>query len=99
MIRIPGFRRVFRLQSGAARFGRDIDEELQTVLNEIEKQKEVMDPLDEKKKELEAKIKQLIGSAEEAHAPNGQVYTFKEVTVEGGFRKGYSFRKLVRKKK
>jgi len=79
--------------------GADIDMELQLVLNEIEKQKEVMQPLDEKKKELEARIKQMIGSAEEGHTPAGQVYTFKEVVVKETLRKEYRFRKLVRKKR
>jgi hypothetical protein len=75
-----------------------LDAELQLVLNEIEKQKAVMAPLEEKKMELEAKIKQMIGDAEEAHMPNGQVYTFKNVEVKEAVRKAYSFRKLVRKK-
>ncbi len=74
----------------------DLDAELHLVLNEIAKQKEVMKPLDEEKKRIEAKIKQMMGDAEEAHTPAGQVYTFKEVIVKE--RKGYSFRKFVRKK-
>lgn len=78
--------------------GTDLDVELQFVLNEIEKQKTVMGPLEEKKKDIEAKIKQMIGDAEEAHTPSGQVYTFKEVVVKEAVRKGYSFRKFVRKK-
>ena len=76
--------------------GTDLDAELQLVLNEIEKQKEVMKPLEEKKKDIEARIKQMMGDAEEAHTPAGQVYTFKEVVVNPS--KGYSFRKFVRKK-
>jgi putative phage-type endonuclease len=74
----------------------ELDVELQFVLNEIAKQKEVMKPLEEEKKRIEARIKQMMGDAEEAHTPSGQVYTFKEVVVKES--KGYSFRKFVRKK-
>ena len=76
--------------------GTDLDAELHLVLNEIAKQKEVMKPLDAERKRIEAEIKQMIGDAEEAHTPSGQVYTYKEVVVNPN--KGYSFRKLVRKK-
>jgi putative phage-type endonuclease len=75
-----------------------LDQELQLVLNEIEKQKAVMDPLVKEKEKLEAQIKQMIGDAEEAHMPNGQVYTFKNVEVKEQHRKAYAFRKFVRKK-
>lgn len=75
-----------------------LDAELQLILNEIEKQKAVMDPLEEEKKRIEALIKQKMGDAEEAHTPAGQVFTYKEVVVKEAIRKGYSFRKFVRKK-
>jgi putative phage-type endonuclease len=78
--------------------GGDLDAELQLVLNEIEKQKEVMKPLEEEKMRIEAQIKQMIGDAEEGHTPAGQVYTFKEVVVKEAIRKEYRYRKLVRKK-
>lgn len=78
--------------------GTDLDVELQSILNEIDKQKEVMGPLEEERKRIEAELKQMIGDAEEAHTPSGQVYTYKEVIVKEAIRKGYSFRKFVRKK-
>jgi putative phage-type endonuclease len=78
--------------------GGDLDAELQLILNEIEKQKEVMKPLEKEKDRIEARIKQMMGDAEEAHMPNGQRFTFKEVVVKEALRKGYSFRKFVRKK-
>ena len=67
--------------------GGDLDLELAGILNEIEKQKAVMKPLDEEKKRVEAEIKQMIGDAEEAHTPAGQVYTFREVVTKEYVRK------------
>ena len=78
--------------------GGDLDAELHLILGEIEKQKEVMKPLEKEKDRIEALIKQMMGDAEEAHMPNGQRFTFKEVVVKEAVRKGYSFRKFVRKK-
>jgi predicted phage-related endonuclease len=78
--------------------GGDLDVELQVVLNEIEKQKEVMKPLDEEKERIEAELKQMIGDAEEAHTPSGQVYTYKEVVTNEYVRKESRYRRLVRKK-
>jgi putative phage-type endonuclease len=78
--------------------GGDLDVELQVVLNEIEKQKGVLDPLTEERERIEAEIKQMIGDAEEAHTPSGQVYTFKEVVTNEYVRKESRYRRLVRKK-
>jgi putative phage-type endonuclease len=78
--------------------GLDLDAELERVLNEIEKQKAVMDPLEEKRDELQAKLKQMMGDAEEAHLPNGQVYTFKEVVRKAHEVQESRYRKFVRKK-
>ena len=78
--------------------GGDLDVELAHVLGEIEKQKEVMKPLDEEKERIEAELKQMIGDAEEAHTPSGQVYTFKEVVTKEYVRKESRYRRLVRKK-
>ncbi len=77
--------------------GTDLDVELQAVLNEIDKQKGVMKPLEEERNRVEAELKQMIGDAEEAHTPSGQRYTFKEVIVKEAIRKEYRFRKFVRK--
>jgi len=79
--------------------GLDLDAELERVLNEIEKeQKGVLLPLEEKRDELQAKIKQMMGDAEEAHMPNGQVYTFKEVVRKAHAVNESRYRKFVRKK-
>ena len=58
----------------------------------------VISSLDEEKKRVEAQIKQMIGDAEEAHTPAGQVYTFKEVITKEYVRKESRYRKFVRKK-
>jgi predicted phage-related endonuclease len=78
--------------------GGDLDAELQVVLDEIEKQKGVLSPLTKERERIEAEIKQLIGDAEEAHTPAGQVFTFKEVVTKEYVRKESRYRKFVRKK-
>lgn len=78
--------------------GLNLDAELEKTLNEIDKVKTMLSPLEEKRQELEAKIKQMMGDAEEAHMPNGQVYTFKEVVRKAHEVKESKYRKFVRKK-
>ncbi len=76
----------------------DLDRDLEAVLNEIEKVNAVLSPLEERRDELQAQIKQMIGDAEEAHLPTGQIYTFKEVVRKAHEVKESRYRKLVRKK-
>lgn len=78
--------------------GLNLDGELEKTLNEIDKIKTMLSPLEEKRQELEARIKQMMGDAEEAHMPNGQVYTFKEVVRKAHEVKESKYRKFVRKK-
>jgi putative phage-type endonuclease len=76
----------------------EIDDDLEHVLNEIDKVKSMLNPLEEKRAELEARIKQMMGDAEIAHTPTGQVYTFKEVVRKAHEVKESRYRKFVRKK-
>ena len=76
----------------------DFHHELTEVKNEIEKIKAQMAPLEEKKDELEARIKQEMGEASIATVPDGSSYTFKTTDKKGFTVKPSKFRTLRFKK-
>jgi putative phage-type endonuclease len=78
--------------------GLDFHEELAEVKNELAKIKDMAAPLEKKKDELEAKIKQAMGDASEATLPDGSVYTFKTTKRKGFEVKPSEFRTLRLKK-
>ena len=78
--------------------GLDLHEELVGVKNEIEKIRAQMDPLEKKKDELEARIKQEMGEATGASLPDGSMYTFKTTRRKGFEVKPAEFRTLRFKK-
>ena len=73
-------------------------EELTDVKNELAKIKEQAAPLEKKKDELEAKIKQAMGEASGASLPDGSMYTFKTTTRKPYTTKESTFRTLRLKK-
>lgn len=78
--------------------GTVLDDELEEILNEFDKQKIVMKAIEEERDRIQAQIKQQMGDAEVATMPNGQVYTFKEVVRKSFVAKETRYRKFVRKK-
>lgn len=76
----------------------DFHDELAGVKNEIDKIKTMLSPLEEKQKDLEAKIKQQMGDASEATLPDGSSYTFKTTKRKGFTVEPTEFRTLRYKK-
>lgn len=74
-----------------------LDTEYIATLDSIAAMKSAMKPLEEKRDEIEARIKQAMGDAEEAAIAGGASFTFKQVDRKGYEVKPTSFRQLHRK--